>query len=138
MDEAEYCDRIALIHRGDLIAVGTPAALKSSSMREGVVEVVCQRPFEAMALIERCRFFVTNDSGLMHIAAALNVPMVAIFGSTDPVATGPRSRKARVIRHPMECSPCLKPECPRDYRCLRAIQPGEVWKEMESLRSEEK
>lgn len=93
---------------------------------------------EAMALIERCQFFVTNDSGLMHIAAALNVPMVAIFGSTDPVATGPRSRKARVIRRAMDCSPCLKPECPGDYRCLRAIQPGEVWKEMESLRSEEK
>jgi heptosyltransferase-2 len=52
---------------------------------------------EAMGLVEQCQFFVTNDSGLMHVAAALNVPMVAIFGSTDPVATGPRSRKARVI-----------------------------------------
>ncbi|UCF57191.1 MAG: lipopolysaccharide heptosyltransferase II [Deltaproteobacteria bacterium] len=89
---------------------------------------------EAMALIERCHFFVTNDSGLMHIAAALNVPMVGIFGSTDPAATGPRSRKVRIVQHPVDCAPCLKPECPTDYRCMLSIKPDEVWKEMESLR----
>ena len=89
---------------------------------------------EAMALIERCRFFVTNDSGLMHIAAALNVPMVAIFGSTDPVATGPRSGKARIVQHPVDCAPCLKPECPTDYRCMLGIEPDYVWGEMEKLR----
>ncbi len=91
---------------------------------------------EAMALIKRCRFFVTNDSGLMHIAAALNVPMVAIFGSTDPVTTGPRSRKARIVKHQIDCSPCLRPECPTDYRCMLDIEPEEVWKEMEILKGE--
>jgi heptosyltransferase-2 len=91
---------------------------------------------EAMALIERCQFFVTNDSGLMHIASALNVPMVAIFGSTDPVATGPRSEKAKIVRHPVDCAPCLKPECPDDYRCMLSIEPDEVWNEMEILREE--
>ena len=89
---------------------------------------------EAMALIERCQFFVTNDSGLMHIAAALNVPMVAIFGSTDPVATGPRSGKARIVQQPVDCAPCLKPECPTDYRCMLGIEPDHVWREMERLR----
>ncbi len=89
---------------------------------------------EAMALIERCHFFVTNDSGLMHIAAALRVPMVAIFGSTDPVATGPRSERAKIVRHPMDCAPCLKPDCHTDYRCLLGIEPDEVWKEMETVR----
>jgi heptosyltransferase-2 len=89
---------------------------------------------EAMALIERCQFFVTNDSGLMHIAAALNVPMVAIFGSTDPVATGPRSEKARVIQKRVDCAPCLKPECPTDYRCMLGIEPEDVWRELEGLR----
>ena len=87
-----------------------------------------------MALIERCQFFVTNDSGLMHIAAALNVPMVAIFGSTNPVATGPRSKKARIVQKPVDCAPCLKPKCPTDYRCMLGIEPDEVWREMESLR----
>ena len=91
---------------------------------------------EAMALIKRCRFFVTNDSGLMHIAAALNVPMVAIFGSTDPVTTGPRSQKARIVKHRIDCSPCLRPECPTDYRCMLDIEPEEVWKEMEILKGE--
>jgi heptosyltransferase-2 len=89
---------------------------------------------EVMALIERCRFFVCNDSGLMHMAAALNVPTVAVFGSTDPVATGPRGKYARIVRHPMDCSPCLKPRCDIGYPCLLAIEPQEVWAEMESLK----
>lgn len=91
---------------------------------------------EAMALIERCHLFVTNDSGLMHIAAALNVPVVAIFGSTDPVATGPRSEKARIVQKPVDCAPCLKPECPTDFRCMLGIEPAEVWREMENLRGD--
>ncbi len=89
---------------------------------------------EAMALIKRCHFFVTNDSGLMHVAAALDTPMVAIFGSTDPVATGPRSQKARIVKHEIDCAPCLKPECPEDFRCMLEIEPDEVWQTMEDLR----
>ena len=89
---------------------------------------------EAMALVRRCDFFVTNDSGLMHMAAALNVPTVAVFGSTDPVATGPRNKNARIVKHDMDCSPCLKPYCPIDYGCMLAIEPDEVWNEMEMLR----
>ena len=88
----------------------------------------------AMALIKRCGFFVTNDSGLMHVAAAIGVPLVAVFGSTDPVATGPRSPNARIVQHETECAPCLKPECPEDYRCMLSITPEEVWQEMEELR----
>jgi len=91
---------------------------------------------DALALIARCRLFVSNDSGLMHVAAALNVPTVAVFGSTDSVATGPRGKHARIVKKDMECSPCLKPECPMGYRCLLAVQPEEVWKEMENLRAE--
>lgn len=90
---------------------------------------------EAMALIRTCRFFVTNDSGLMHVAAALDVPMVAVFGSTDHHATGPRSKKAVVVRRETPCSPCLKPVCPTDFRCMLDIEPGQVWREMENLRN---
>jgi heptosyltransferase-2 len=68
----------------------------------------------------------------MHVAAALDIPLVAVFGSTDPEATGPRSPKARVVRRPLPCAPCLKPECTKDYACLRAIQPEEVWRELEA------
>jgi heptosyltransferase-2 len=91
---------------------------------------------EAMALIKRCNFFVTNDSGLMHVAAALNVPMVAIFGSTDPVATGPRSRFAGIVKSSVDCAPCLKPECSIEYPCLMKIETDDVWREMERLREE--
>lgn len=87
-----------------------------------------------MALIKRCQFFVTNDSGLMHVAAALNVPTVAIFGSTDHVTTGPLSKEARIVRHEVDCAPCLKPECPTDYQCMLGIEPDDVWREMEILR----
>ena len=88
----------------------------------------------AMALISRCGFFVTNDSGLMHVAAALHIPLVALFGSTNPVATGPRGPNARIIQHETECAPCLKPKCPEDYRCMLSITPEEVWQEMEKLK----
>jgi heptosyltransferase-2 len=91
---------------------------------------------QAMALIKRCNFFVTNDSGLMHIAAALNRPLVAVFGPTDHVQTKPVSRNARMVRHDFECSPCLKEVCPLDHRCMLSIEPGEVWREMEDLKKE--
>jgi heptosyltransferase-2 len=93
---------------------------------------------DALALIQRCQLFVSNDSGLMHVAAALKVPTVAIFGSTDSVATGPRGKNARIVKQDMECSPCLKPECPVGYRCLLAVQPEDVWRTMEKLRAESK
>jgi len=89
---------------------------------------------EAMALIKRCHFFITNDSGLMHVASALGRPMVAIFGSTDSNATGPRSEKARVVKHDIACAPCLKPKCPTDFRCMLEIEPSEIWREMEILK----
>jgi heptosyltransferase-2 len=89
---------------------------------------------EGMALINRCVFFITNDSGLMHVAAALNVPLLVIFGSTDPVATGPRSQFVKVVRNPVYCAPCLKPKCSIGYPCLMKIGPDDVWIEMERLR----
>jgi heptosyltransferase-2 len=91
---------------------------------------------EAMGVISRCRFFVTNDSGLMHMAAALSVPTVAVFGSTDPVATGPCGPNTRIVKHDIECAPCLKPTCPGDFRCMLSIEPEEVWDAMEALRED--
>jgi heptosyltransferase-2 len=89
---------------------------------------------EAMALIKRCNMFVSNDSGLMHMAAALSVPLVAVFGSTDPVATGPRGSNTRIVRHQVDCSPCLQRKCPTDYRCMLSISPEDVWNEMSNLK----
>jgi heptosyltransferase-2 len=77
---------------------------------------------EAMALIGRCQAFVTNDSGLMHVAAALNTPLVAIFGSTNHTTTSPFSATSRIVRVPIECSPCMQPVCPLGHmHCMRQI-----------------
>lgn len=83
----------------------------------------------ALACIARCQVFVTNDSGLMHAAAALNTPLAAVFGSTDHIATGPFSARAAVIRHPLPCSPCLKTHCPQGHlRCMELVSVEEVEK----------
>jgi heptosyltransferase-2 len=88
---------------------------------------------QALALIARCRVFVTNDSGLMHAASALAVPLVAIFGSTDPRRTGPLGRHNRVVSKSLPCAPCLKTECPRKRECMEAITVEEVFGEVKEL-----
>ncbi len=76
-----------------------------------------------------CELFLTNDSGAMHIASALGVPTVAIFGATDDTATGPTGSRARVVREAVECSPCLLRECPIDHRCMTRVTAGRVVEE---------
>ena len=91
---------------------------------------------QAIALIALCDVFITNDSGLMHVAAALDRPLVAVFGSTNPVTTGPFSDKARVVRKAMECSPCYRTNCRRGFECMRAISPDEVAREVLAILDE--
>jgi heptosyltransferase-2 len=81
---------------------------------------------QALGVLSQLDLLVTNDSGLMHAAAALSVPLVALFGSTDPGATGPFTSRATVVRHPLPCSPCLKRTCDVGYTCLKAISVDEV------------
>jgi heptosyltransferase II len=80
-------------------------------------------------LASGCELFLTNDSGSMHIASALGVPTVAIFGATDDSTTGPTGRNARVVRHPVDCSPCLLRECPIDHRCMTGVSAERVVQE---------
>ncbi|HLY15689.1 MAG TPA: lipopolysaccharide heptosyltransferase II [Bryobacteraceae bacterium] len=72
-------------------------------------------------LAAACRLFLTNDSGAMHIASALDVPTVAVFGATDDTTTGPTGARARVVREHVECSPCLLRTCPIDHRCMTRV-----------------
>ena len=88
---------------------------------------------EALALVERCQAVVSNDSGLMHVAAALNRPLVALFGSTSPERTGPWGGTSRVIRKPFPCSPCFRKECREDRFCMEAIAVDEVWEALQDL-----
>ena len=82
---------------------------------------------ELMALIARCNAFLTNDSGPMHIAAALKTPLVALFGSTNEVATGPYQHGEVIHKH-VSCSPCYKRTCPIDFKCMTQIEVDEVYK----------
>ncbi len=82
---------------------------------------------ELMALLKQCRLLLTNDAGPMHIAGALGVPVVAVFGPTNPQTTGPFGTDYELVRQPVECSPCLLRECPIDHRCMLKIQSQEVY-----------
>ncbi|MCC6542889.1 MAG: lipopolysaccharide heptosyltransferase II [Nitrospirae bacterium] len=86
-----------------------------------------------ISLIKQCTVFVTNDSGPMHIAAALAIPVVAIFGSTDPVKTGPMGDGNIVIRKNAECSPCFKRICPTDLKCMDLIKVEDVMAAVKSI-----
>jgi heptosyltransferase-2 len=82
---------------------------------------------EAIHLISRCRLFLSNDSGLMHIAGALNIPTVAIFGSTNPITTSPAGNSFTIVRKDVSCSPCMKETCPTDFRCMKLISVENVF-----------
>lgn len=95
---------------------------------------------EAFALIEKCDLFITNDSGLMHAAAALGTKQIAIIGSTDHIATSPSSLNSVMIRVPVSCSPCLKVHCPKnqndsDYHiCMDKISVNMIISEIKKVK----
>ncbi len=81
---------------------------------------------EFMELCAGCELMLTNDSGAMHVAYAVGTLSVTVFGSTDPIGTGPVGEMARIVREPVECSPCKLRECPIDHRCMTRISPQRV------------
>jgi heptosyltransferase-2 len=119
------------------LRLGGPVAVFGSSAERALCETVAERIragggavrnyagqttlAEFIEAAAACRLFLTNDSGAMHIASALGVPTVAIFGATDHTTTGPTGPLADVVRQPVECSPCLLRECPIDHRCMTGV-----------------
>lgn len=83
------------------------------------------------AAIEKCKLFITNDSGLMHIAAAVNTPIVALFGPTIKTKNSPYSQNSTVISKNYDCQPCYKYNknisCNFDFKCMKDIKPEEVF-----------
>jgi len=84
-------------------------------------------------LISLAHLFVSNDSGPMHLANALRVPVVGIFGPTDPAVTGPFEQPAAVVKEDVPCWPCSYRKCPYDHRCMMRIDPEEVYRAGEAL-----
>jgi heptosyltransferase-2 len=81
---------------------------------------------EMFALVEGARALVANDSGAPHVAAALEVPCVVLFGSTSPVWTAPRGRDVRVLQHKVHCNPCFRRTCPTQLECFNGIPVDDV------------
>lgn len=99
----------------------------AGAMRRSPLVVAGQTSLrQMMALLGQCRLVVTNDSGPMHVAAGLGLPLVAIFGSTDERATGPLHPGSRVVKARVECSPCGLRVCPVDFRCMRGVTPEDA------------
>ena len=82
---------------------------------------------ELASLLRQCHLLVTNDTGTMHVAAAVGTQVVAIFGPTDPRTTSPLGEEHVIIRREVSCSPCLKRVCPEDHRCMNLIEVEEVY-----------
>ena len=84
---------------------------------------------QTIVAISFCRLFISNDSGLMHIASGFNLPLIALFGPTRPHKTGPLNKNSRVLYHPVACAPCLYRDCPLNqgnHACMKAITVNEV------------
>ncbi len=92
---------------------------------------------QAITAVSFCQLFVSNDSGLMHIASSLDIPLIALFGPTQPHKTGPLNEKTKIIHYPGTCpyAPCLHRECPLRHPCMKAITVDEVFETMVSLLS---
>jgi heptosyltransferase-2 len=91
---------------------------------------------ELLSLISYCTIFLTNDSGPMHVASALGIPLLALFGSTDDTRTGPY-KNGKVIHKHVECSPCYKRVCPIDFKCMKRIGVDEVYHQLQLLIEEQ-
>ncbi|HEU4679289.1 MAG TPA: glycosyltransferase family 9 protein, partial [Terrimicrobiaceae bacterium] len=100
------------------IARGFPGNIEDLTGKTSLADLI--------ARIRTVRVLLTNDTGTMHLADGLGVPLVAVFGSTEPRLTGPRSPTSTVLRHQVECSPCFLRECPLDFRCMHAVTPEEA------------
>ena len=127
--EKHHAKIVLLGAAGDVLLVDELARqLPEAENRAGKTSLA-----EFMAALASARVVICNDSGAMHVASALGVPTVAIFGSTEPLLTGPLGPRSRVLRHHVPCSPCFLRECPIDFACMKSIAPEMVMEAAEDL-----
>ncbi len=137
---AELADRITDSHLGTCVLLGGPderslANRIAAAARTPIANLAGTTSLpELLAVIEQVDAVVCNDSGPMHLAAALDKPTVALFGPTNPARTGPYSPAARVLRIELDCSPCYRRACPLGHqRCLRDLGPQRVCEALAAL-----
>jgi heptosyltransferase-2 len=132
----------ALLAHADVILFGTPGELPVSA----TIAAELQRPpinltgktsiADLPALLSQCHLFLGNDSGAMHVAAAVGLPVVAIFGPTDPQGTAPVTPRLTIVQQKPYCSPCFLRRCPTDHRCMTAVTPAMVESALQSALAE--
>lgn len=116
----------------DVILFGTAAEAAVSSaiaadLRRAPIDLTGKTSIADLpALLSQCHIFLGNDSGAMHVAAAVGLPVVAIFGPTDPQGTAPVTLRATILQQKPYCSPCFLRLCPTDHRCMTAVTPEMV------------
>lgn len=129
---AQVADALVDEFDADVILFGASSELEicrqiADRMRHRPVVLAGQTSMgELPALFSRCSLFVGNDSGAMHVGAAVGLPVVAVFGSTDPHGTAPVTPRRRLVQHPVACSPCFLRECPIDHRCMERVAVDDV------------
>lgn len=136
---AEVADRLSHERALPVVLIGGPAERAESLavtalMRTKAIDLTGQTPVGLLpGLLRRAAVLVTNDSGPMHIAAAVGTPVVALFGPTDPVRTGPYGTGHVVLSHAVECRPCFRRDCAHavPLECLTAVRPEQVVRAVE-------
>ena len=126
----------------DVILFGTPselpvsAAIASELLRVPVNLTGKTSIADLPALLSQCHLFLGNDSGAMHVAAAVGLPVVAVFGPTDPDGTAPVTPRVTIVQQKPYCSPCFLRRCPTDHRCMTAVTPTMVESALQSALAE--
>jgi heptosyltransferase-2 len=129
---AAFVNRFRQHTDADVILFGTAAERPASDAIAAGIEgptislVGATAIADLPALLSRCQLFVGNDSGAMHVAAAVGLPVVAIFGPTDPHGTAPITPRCTVVQEKPYCSPCFLRRCPIDHRCMTRVVPEAV------------
>jgi heptosyltransferase-2 len=130
---AQLADRLVSDCGADVIFFGTPGEKEietriRSHMKLRALSLIGQTSMsELAALFASCSLFIGNDSGAMHVAAAVGLPVIGIFGSTDPEGTAPVTEQFTLIREAVSCSPCFLRRCPVDHRCMTRISVDSVF-----------
>jgi heptosyltransferase-2 len=129
---AEWANRFLAHNDADVILLGTSSEAPVSN---AIVANMHRKPIDLTgktaiadlpALLSQCHLFLGNDSGAMHVAAAVGLPVVAIFGPTDPFGTAPVTPRCTIVQQKPYCSPCFLRRCPTDHRCMKQVTPDMV------------
>ena len=124
---ADLANRLQSQREADVILFGTAAEAAVSNL---ISAEMCRPPIDLTgqsaiadlpALLSQCHLFIGNDSGAMHVAAAVGLPVVAVFGPTDPLGTAPVTPRCSIVQEKPYCSPCFLRRCPTDHRCMTRI-----------------